>query len=145
MQLLSTGKQRAGIYSRVLVAAQALCFSSWKADMQGADLDTVNFESYNAAAGYTYDEGINGVLSCGLQFGGDWDAGVDPLGTPPGLYPRDNLATLSFYTSRIDNILWSFPYARIHTSNCGSGVREKVTFACSGKSQGPFTFPTGSV
>lgn len=147
MQLLGTGKQRAGKTSRVLVGGVGLTFSSWAADLSGDDLDTVNFESYSVAAGQTYDEGILGVLGCKFNFGGDYDAGTSPLGSPPGLFPRDDLAALSFDTVRTDagNNLWSFTYARLRTANNSASVRGKVAFACTGMNQGSFVYPTASV
>lgn len=145
MQLLVTGKQRAGKTSRVMTQGAALTYASWKADLKGADLETVNFESYNAVALQTYGEGILGVLDADTSFGGDWDAGTNPLDNPPGLYPRDDLPTTLFYTSRIDVVFWSFPYMRLRSTSCGSEVKGKVTFSTSGHNQGPFTFPTGSV
>jgi hypothetical protein len=145
MELIGTGKQRAGKTSQIVVGTTPLTFASWEVTLTTDDLDTDNFESYNATAGQSYGEGIMGFLSCDLKFGGDWDAGTDPLGSPPGLYPRDDLANLNFYTSRIDGIYWSFPYARLRSATNGAQVKGKVTFSCSGKNQGPFTFPTGSV
>jgi hypothetical protein len=145
MQLIGTGKQRAAKTSRVLIGAQALTFASWEVTLNGEDYDTTNFESYNAIAGQTYGEGILGPVECDLKFGGDWDAGPNPLGSPPGLYPRDDLQNVYFYTSRIDMVFWTFPYVRIRSSVNGGEVRGKVTFNTSGKSQGPFTFPTASI
>ena len=145
MQLLGTGKQRAAKTSQVTVQSAVLSFASWEANMTGEDLGTVNFNSYNVAAGQTFDEGILGTLSCDLRFGGDWDAGVNPLGSPPGLYVRDDLPSLAFLTSRLDAISWAFTYARLRSSTNGGAVGGKVTFNSSGKNQGSFTFPTGSV
>lgn len=145
MELLGTGKQRAGKTSRVTVGALNLTFASWEASLTGDDLSTVNFESYNVAAANTYDEGILGVIGADLRFGGDWDAGTNPLGNPPGLYPRDDLATVAFFTSRLDVISWAFPYVRVRNATNGAAVKDKVTFAVSGKNQGIFTSPTGSV
>lgn len=86
-------------------------------------------------------------MGCDLKFGGDWDAHTNPYGQPPGLYPRDDLAGLIFYESRdgLDNIFYNFPFARIRSSVNGGEVHGKVTFNTSGKSQGIFTIPTGSV
>src|SRR5437667_229884 len=93
-------------------------------------------ESYNVVAGQTYDEGILGSIGCDLRFGGDWDAGTNPLGSPPGLYPRDDLASLYFYTSRIDVVFWTFPYARIRSAVNSGDIKGKVIFNASGKNQG---------
>lgn len=145
MQLLGTGKQRAAKTSRVGVGSQFLTFASWEANMQGEDFVTVNFESYNVAAAETYDEGILGKVWVDYRFGGDWDAGTNPLGSPPGLFVRDDLASVDFFTSRLDAINWAFPFLRVRGSTNGGEIAGKVTFNTSGKSQGPFTFPTGSV
>ncbi len=153
MQLLSTGKQRAGKTARVAVSGTALSFASWENNMTGEDLPTVNFNSYNVAAGQTFDEGILGVLSCESRFGGDFDAGYNPLGSPPGfaappgLYPRDDLLAVTMLPSALaaDGGIgsWSFPFMRLRSATNSAEVRGKVTFNCSGKNQGPFTFPTG--
>lgn len=144
-QIIGTGKQRSAKTSRVLVGAQALTFASWKAAMTGEDLSTVNFESYNTVAAETFDEGIYGPLKCDINFGGDWDAGTDPYGTPPGLYIRDDLANLYFYTSRIDVVFWTFTYARLRSTENSGDVGAKVIFNCAGMNQGRFIYPTGSV
>lgn len=70
---------------------------------------------------------------------------MDPLGNPPGLYPRDDLATVLFYTSILDNVFWTFPYIRLRSATNGSDVKGKVSFNCAGKNQGPFTSPSASV
>lgn len=145
MQLIGTGKQRAAKTSRILVGVTALTYASWECNMTGDDLDTTNFESYDEDTGQSYNEGILGVLNCDVRFGGDWDAGTDPMGDPPGLYPRDDLQDTAFYTSRLDVIYWAFPYLRIRSSVVGAQVKDKVSFNTSGKNQGPFTYPTGSV
>lgn len=148
MQLLNTGKQRAGKTSRVNiggVAGNNLTFASWECTLEGEDYSTVNFESYNVAQAQTFDEGILGPLSASIRFGGDWDAGKNPVQDPPGLYPRDDLASLNLYTSRLDNISWAFPYVRLRNATNSAEVKGKVAFNCSGRNQGVFTFPAGSV
>lgn len=145
MQLLGTGKQRAAKTCRISVGATFLTFASWECNLTGEDFPTGNFESYNVANAQSYDEGIMGFLACDVRFGGDWDAGTNPFGNPPGLYPRDDLATVSFFTSRIDNVNWSFPYLRLRSATNGGEVHGKVTFSVSGKNQGVFTYPTASV
>ena len=145
MQLIGTGKQRAGKTTRVGVGGTFLTFASYEVTLEGEDYPTVNFESYNVAQGQTFDEGILGPLSSSIRFGGDWDAGTNPLANPPGLYPRDDLATVVFYTSRIDNIFWNFPYIRLRNATNSAEVRGKVAFNCSGRNQGIFTYPAGSV
>ena len=114
-------------------------------NLVGDDLDTVNFESYNAAAGQTFDEGILGVYNAAIKFGGDWDAGTNPFDDPPGLFPRDNLAGVQFQESRLDLVGWAFGYIRLRTANNSAVVRGKVEFNVDGKNQGPFNLPAGSV
>lgn len=148
-QILATGKQRSAKTSAVVVGAQTLAFASWKANVSGDDLGTRNFLSYVAAEGQAYDEGIIGFIGCDGDYGGDWDAGVNPVDysadAPPGLYPRDDLPQVSFYTSTLDDVFWEFPYQRIINSNVSADVSALVLFNCSYKSQGQFNFPTGSV
>jgi len=146
LQLIGTGYQRAAKTARIGVGGAFLTFSSWNLPLTGEDLVTTNFESYNVPAGQTYREGILGDIGVdGGNFGGDWDAHFNPLGTPPGLYPRDDLANVVMYTSRLDVILWTFPYWRVRSSTNGAAMGGKVTFQVGGNSQGPFTWPTGSV
>lgn len=145
MQLIGTGKQRAGKASRITIGADSLTFSSYEVNLTIEDYPTPNFESYVAANDTTYDEGVSGPLSADIRFGGDWDAGTNPLDEPPGLYPRDDLEDVQFFTNRTDAVNWDFSYIRLRSCTNGSDVRGKVTFNCSGKNQGPFTFPTGSV
>lgn len=146
--ILSTGAQRAAKLSRVQVGSQNLAMASWEATAVGADLPTVNFESYNAVTGETYDEGIYGVLSASGRFGGAWDAGGGGAGgskftaNPPGLYIRDDLASVSLFVNRTDSTFWNFIYMRIRGINVSAAVEGLVLFNVSDyKNQGRFVYP----
>jgi len=148
--ILSTGNQRAAKTSRVTVGGpqgtgSVLTFASYNVDVKGEDLNTTNFQSYNAGLGESFDEGIMGILGASLKFGGAWDAGFNPFDSPPGLYPRDNLANLYFYPSQLDGIPWWFPYARLRDASNSGEVRGLVMFSCGGQNQGKFIYPSGSV
>lgn len=146
MQLIpGTGYQRAGKTSRILVSGLPLTYASWRVSMSSTKLDTMNFESYNVATGESFGEGLHDGLEAGLTGGGDWDAHAAPYGDPPGLYVRDDLPNLLYYTSRIDNVGWVFPLAQIISSENGAEVKGKVTFSFAGNSQGPFLLPEASV
>ena len=141
-QIIGTGQQRAAKTSRVQIGSQNLTFASWEANVVGADLPTVNFESYNAVDNETYAEGIMGVLSCDIKYGGNWDAGTKPTANPPGLYPRDDLANTSLITSRTDGTAWNFPYSRIRGVTNSGSVEGLVLFnVTDAKNQGRFTRP----
>lgn len=141
-----TGKQRSAKTSRISINGTLLTFASYDITMSGDDLVTVNFQSYSSSAGQTYDEGILGKIGCKVAFGGDWDAGTNPLGTPPGLFPRDDLTNSLFYPSFIDAVDWSFTYLRVRGVKNSSAIADKVLFSVDdAMSQGPFVYPTGSV
>ncbi len=147
-QILGTGSQRAAKTSRVTVQGVVLAFASWEANIEGESFDTTNFTSYNLVDGNlpnTFDEGILGKIMCGGSFGGDWDAGENPLDTTPGLYPRDDLPAVLLFESTIDNTFWDFPYVRIINSNNSGDIGGKVLFKSTYKNQGPFLYPTASV
>lgn len=79
------------------------------------------------------------------SFGGDWDAGLNAFDNPPGLYPRDDLALVTFYTSTIDLVDYFFNYMRVRSVKVGAQAADLVTFDVdSWMSQGIFTLPTGS-
>ena len=147
--IISTGSQRAAKTSRVQIGSQNLAFASWETRVSGADLPTVNFESYNAVDSETYGEGIMGVLSCDFSFGGAWDSGTPPLNNPPGLWPRDNLANARLYPVRAgvggeagDGQPWHFPYSRLRGATNSGSVEGLVLFNITdAKSQGRFTRP----
>ena len=122
-----------------------LTYASWQVTHTADDLPTNNFESYNAAAANSFDEGILGFIGATITCAGDWDAGTNPYDAPPGFYPRDDLATVLFYTSRLDVISWTFPYLRVRGSTNGADAKQKVAFSVNASSQGPFTDPAGSV
>ncbi len=138
-EILGTGIQRAMKNSRVSSQSTSLAFAQWDVTLTGDDLDTANFESEGL------NEGILGFEGADWNCGGDWDAGTNPYDDPPGFYPRDDLNDLLFYENVTDAVLWDFPYARVRSSNNGGDIKGKVTFKASGKSQGPFNVPTGSV
>jgi hypothetical protein len=146
MELLpGTGYQRAGKTSRILVQTSPLAYASWKVDVKTTPLDTMNFESYNVEADESFGEGLHDGVECDISGGGDWDAHNAAYDDVPGLYVRDDLAGLYFFTSRIDNVFWDFAYARITASSNGAEVKGKVTFTFAGISQGPFGPPLISV
>lgn len=166
MFLVASGRQRAGKKSRVLVGGLegvTLNFASWTADVTGEDLPTPNMGSFGniitnpgfgtagpglGTAGtnpsQTFDEGIVGIVSCGLSCGGDWDAGFNDFDDLPGIYPRDDLNGLIFDQNRLDPGSFTFPYSRVRNCNVGTSVTGKVTFTWTGKNQGAFQVPTGS-
>lgn len=146
--ILLTGAQRAAKLSRIQVGAQNLALASWEATMTGADLPTVNFESYNAVAAETFAEGIMGIVSADGRFGGAWDAGGGGAGgskftaNPPGIYPRDDLANVLLYVNRTDSTFWNFIYMRIRGVNISAAVEGLVLFNVSDwKNQGRFVYP----
>ena len=147
-QVISSGAQRAAKLSRVLIGSQALAMASWEATMVGADLPTVNFESFNVPDQETYDEGIMGVVSCSGKFGGAWEAGgtgaVSPKFTanPPGLFPRDNLSSVQLFLNRTDGTNWSFTVMRIRGVGISAAVEGLVLFNVTDfKNQGRFVYP----
>ncbi len=155
MQLLGTGHQRAGKTARVAygnasaAAATPLAYSKFQANETGDDLPTENFTSYLSSfagrtTGITPGEGLVGIQNVDWNFGGNWDAGLNPFDTPPGFYPRDDFRYLYMFESVIDVVFWFFPYARFRTVNNGAEVKGLVTWECSGKNQGTWTPPTGS-
>lgn len=123
----------------MLVGGTQLAFAKWDVNFAVKDLDTTNFESNG------FGEGISGIEQADLSFGGDWDAGQNPMDNPPGIYPRDDLANLDFYENVTDNVFWNFPYARLRSCKNGASVDGKVTYEASGMSQGLTVQPTGSV
>ncbi len=136
------GRQRAAKGSRWAVGATNMRAGSWDCTRKADDLDTVNFESAGE------DQGTTGVNSTDWSGKGNWDAQqnmFDPAGSqPPGLYPRDDLLNLKFFTNLIDNVFWLIGQARVLSAKNGAEVKGLVTFDTSGKSNGGVTLPTGS-
>ncbi len=146
MNLLpGTGYQRAGKTSRIIANGSPLAYASWSVKQSSQDLDTMNMESWNVAAQETFTEGLHDGMDAAIDGGGSWDAHAAPYGVIPGIYVRDDLPQLLFYTSRIDNVFWTFPYARLRSTAVGADVKALVTFTFSGNNQGPFTTPSVSV
>jgi hypothetical protein len=133
------GKQRSGKNARVTVGGTALKHAEWEAENKADDLDTTNFESGGV------EQGTTGIEVVDVSAKGDWDAGGNFQDSPPGIYPRDDLSTVKFYTNVTDNVFWAFPLLRVLSARNGAQVRGKVSFEWSGKSQSSFTRPSGSV
>jgi hypothetical protein len=134
-----TDGQRAGKLARVQVNGLPLQYGTANVDMKTDDLDTTNFESEG------YDQGTIGIVGCDIDFGGLFDAHRNPYDDPPGVYPRDDLGNVEIIENLFDNLGWIFPFMRVLSSKNGMLVRDRVTHECSGKSNGPFATPTGSV
>jgi hypothetical protein len=145
LELLGTGKQRAMKAAQITVGGTALTFASWEIVLNIDDYSTVNFESWDDAEQESFDEGISGIFGCDIKFGGDWDAGTNFFDDPPGLFPRDDLADVEFVENVDDAVQWTFPFIRLRSSTNGGDIHNKVAFNCSGKNQGIFELPTGSV
>ena len=138
--MASVGHWRAGKGSRTTVEGQNLKKSKWDITYSADDLDTNTFE------GNGVDQGEIGILMIDWNLGGNWDAQLNALSDPPGLYPRSDLGDVKFYTSISDNVFWDLPNNRVLSSKNGAEVRGLVTFESSGKIQGsPINLPTGSV
>ncbi len=133
------GKFRAGKGSRVKVGATNLNMANWDITERGDPLDTNNFECGGL------DQGLIGILACDWNFGGNWDAGRNPIDSPPGLYVREDLSSLQFYTNVLDNVGWIIGTSLVVSSKNGAQVKGLVTFSCSGKSNGGAVLPAGSV
>jgi hypothetical protein len=150
MQTIGTGYQRAGKNARIQVSGTPLKQRKWDASWSAADISTLNFESSGTIGTTTggIDEGIAGTISCDWSMAGDWDAHANPLdpANPPGIYPRDDLPQLRQICNVTDAIFWSFPYARCRSAkNSAEASSGAVAFEGSGKNQGIFAPPTGSV
>ena len=137
---MPNGLFRAGKNSRVTVESTNLTKSKWDLTLRGDDIDTTNFESGGVG------QGTIGIADVEWNFGGLWNAAEDDLVDPPGLFPRDNLGAIFFYTNLLDNIFWELPINRVLSSRNGAEVRQGVTFETSGKLNGaPFTLPGGGI
>lgn len=124
------GKQRAGKNSRIRVGTTNLNYANWDTDWQGANLDTTNFESGGC------EEGIIGIEVIVFNFDGAWDAGANPYGSPPGIYPRSDGPSVQFFFNIADNLGWTLPAVRFLSTKNAAPVRDLVTFAASGRSNG---------
>lgn len=131
------GHKRSGKNARVSVGGTPLNHATYNVTWRGDDLDTTDFEDGGV------ETGIIGVEVAEWECGGDWDAGTNALDDPPGLYPRDDLEDLAFFTSQSDGVFTGIDVARVLSSRNGAQVRGKVTFTANGKSNGDWTPPTG--
>lgn len=138
-QILGTGKQRAGKGSRIGINNVAQVLGRWSAESTKEEHDTTSFESGG------FSEAIVGIDQANVTLAGDWDAGANFYDDPPGIYPRDDLAAVKFFTSISDNIFWDFTYLFIRSASNSAEVRGKIAFEASGRNQGSYFLPAGSV
>ena len=132
-----SGHFRAGKNSRTQVNSQNLTSTDWTASYKGVDLDVTNFESQG------FSEGIIGVFSLEWSLSGHWNAAQNPNANPPGLFPTDSGTNLNLYVSQSDATFYAMPTFRCFDGAAKTNSMQDVTFTASGKSQGPFTVPTG--
>ena len=128
--MAAVGHMRAGKNARVQVAGTNLRRSNWRYTYRADDLDTSNFE------GNGWEQGTIGLLLIEWSLSGDWDAQNPDFADPPGLFPRDNLGDVKFYSNVSDAGITDVPANRVLSAENGAEVRGKVTFSASGKSQG---------
>ena len=146
IQIIATGAQRAGKTAQVNANGTVLAFSSYGVTVTGEENSTNNFTSWDAGGwggGQSFDEALLAFVKASIDFGGDWDAGVNAYDNPPACYPRDDFPNLKLYTSIIDVVDFVFAYMRIRSAKVGAECTGNVTFEVSGMSQGPFILPTG--
>ncbi len=103
---------------------------TWK----GTPLETTNFESNGK---YT---GLIGIEQADWSLKGKWDSSQDPLGDPPGLYPRDDGTQMDLFPESGSE--WNFPMWICTSSKISTRVSGTVDFESSGSSNGDFTPPT---
>lgn len=137
--ILGTGIQRSGKTSALLADSVTMAMSKWNVTEEGDDLDTVNFESEGLG------EGILGIQRLRYTAGGAWDAGVNSIDSPPGIYVRDDLPNLNLVLNTTDSTFYYMPYARVRSATVGTDVKGLVTFDWAGMSQGIYGVPSGSV
>lgn len=132
-------KFRAGKRGRTTVGTQTLSNKEWSTTYRGIDLDTTNFENNGQTSQLTGPVGVDWSLR------GDWDAALNPLDDPPGLYPRDDGVGMILYTNVTDNTPWQFAAFSVTNAKTTTSASGLVTFDADGKSQPGFIAPTGSV
>ena len=116
---------------------QILSQSEWRATWRGDDVDTSNFES----AGF--EQGTIGFQVIEFSSNGFWNDGLNPFGSPPAIYPSDNLPNVNLYIHVADPQAITIPLARILSSevNTGNLKTGAVQFNFHGKSNGSFAIP----
>ncbi len=138
-EIIGTGIQRSGKASALSADSVTMAMSKWNITEEGDDLDTVNFESQGLG------EGILGIQRLRYTAGGAWDAGVNAIDEPPGIFVRDDLPNLLMVINVTDTTGYSMPFARVRSVTVGTDVKGLVTFDWAGMSQGIYGAPTGSV
>jgi hypothetical protein len=133
---------RASKNGRVQVNTVNLAQTEWTATWRGEDVDTTNFEGIGAGSGY--EQGTIGTQVIDFNSNGLWNAGTNPFGNPPGIYPTDSLPNVAFFQSQSDPCTVAFPLARILSSVVASGNVKTgaIRFNFTGKSNGPFSLGT---
>lgn len=132
-------KARAGFLGRVKATGVNLKLNKWSVTPRSEDIDTTNFESGG------YEEGIGGVVGADVTFEGLWDAGQNPYDNPPLLVPGTIITNVYLYINKNETQFFLFPSLRIIQAPVNVDVPGKSTYSITAKSDGSFTFPSGSV
>jgi hypothetical protein len=96
-------------------------------------LDTSNFESTAGKAESTF--GFTKVNYDGRL---TWTVASDPFGTP-GIYPRDDLASVDLYGNKTGGLVFSIPFSTVRSGGISAEARGQVTFDCQAESNGDYT------
>lgn len=134
-----SGKFRSGKNSRIIVEGSTLSHSEWGLDYRGERLDTRNFESEG------WDEALIGFRGVDWSTRGLWDAGLNIVDDPPGLYPRDDGEDMECIPATSDLISWQLAFWLCQTSNHRASATGLVEIDASGTSQSVVTPIAGSV
>ncbi len=133
-----------GKNSRVTVGSgpTILKATDWDYTHEADDGDLTNSESTGC------EEGNTGIQRVSWNIKGKWDLKLNPEVDPPGFYPRNDLASVKFIPSNPDVATVTpmiLALARVLSVRATMNVRQNIEYAASGKSQGPFTLPSGSL
>lgn len=150
--MAAVGRFRAGKAGRIRFNGTNCTLTTWTVDESGGDLDTTNFESYSTAYGVdsnsigrSFEQGLVGVEVASFSCSGYWNAAQNPFENPPAIYIRDDGPEMFLYVNIVDATYYRFFATRILTASVNVDAKGLVSFSFTGKSQGPYTRPSGNV
>jgi hypothetical protein len=123
---------------RVSIGGTILNVLGFSPTLRGEDHDTTNSESLAP-------EGTVGWVDIEVKLEMNWDAGLNPMDSPPSLYPGAILNNVIGFINQLDNTFFNMGQARVIDAEIPIRIRDLIKYNVTLRGHGTWINPTGSV
>lgn len=137
--MATTNRPVSGKKGKITLNGTTVKLKKWSVNPQSQDHDSTNFESEG------FGEGLGGIREADVNFEGDWDSAQNPHDDPPNIMDGEVITDVRLYIDRDNSLFFDFDEIRIISVPVNQEVRGVCQISVSAKTNGEFSYPTGSV